>query len=301
MTYHIVVLGDSIQWGQGLNESDKMYTKIKKHVEKKYEITAKVHNFAHSGAKIGWKISTRGRKIHGEVPSTYPTIKQQLEEASTKFGENKDQVKLILMDGGINDVNVRKIINPLTNNSTLKTLSKKYCYRDMKSLLKKVGKTFPNAQIIVTGYFRIISKRSSSWTIATLVAVLGMSFGGIIGGITGIAAVYALKNEMIRQSNLWDRYSKSFLRSAVNEVNRDLETNRIKFVTPRFRAKNAVFAPDNWLFGLNGTCPKDPQKHSRAYQCRRYGQDTKICKIASVGHPNKIGAQKYVNLILPLV
>jgi hypothetical protein len=63
---------------------------------------------AHSGATIGVGDTETADPVDGEVPTSYPTILQQCD----LFTGLRDKVDLVLMDGGMNDVDVTTILNP---------------------------------------------------------------------------------------------------------------------------------------------------------------------------------------------
>ena len=83
------------------------------------------------------------------------------------------------------------------------------------------------------------------------------------------------------------------------------------FAVPTFTADNAALAPDTWLWGitvdpLKGVVPNDPVAAGRAVQCTLAGQvrpgfDVNRCKIASLGHPNPTGSQRYADAIAQLI
>jgi hypothetical protein len=94
---------------------------------------------------------------------------------------------------------------------------------------------------------------------------------------------------------------------AVGDANASLASTRIYFADPRFGPTNAANASDPWLFGLKGI-PVPGPTDSYAAQTRRkklcealfkstISPDYTFCKLASAGHPNEKGAQKYFDQI----
>ena len=83
---NILVLGTSIMWGQGLQNSEKMHYLLSEKLKKRYaDRTVNVSFLAHSGSSTGYKrdgtIDThQAPRLHGEVPTFYPTIVQQIAE-----------------------------------------------------------------------------------------------------------------------------------------------------------------------------------------------------------------------------
>src|SRR5215813_7676113 len=76
---NMLVLGDSISWGQGLKEEHKAWYLVKKWLEQNTGRTVRVQIEAHSGAVIG-EVSTDGvdprtnYTLDGELSRGQPTI-----------------------------------------------------------------------------------------------------------------------------------------------------------------------------------------------------------------------------------
>jgi len=73
---------------------------------------------------------------------------------------------------------------------------------------------------------------------------------------------------------------------------------RVALAVPAFGPKNALFAPDSFLWGVgistSGLAPFDPVAGNRATPC---GTSDPLTTIASIGHPNARGAQAYATAI----
>src|SRR5215510_2449522 len=108
----MVVLGDSVLWGQGLNPEDKFYSLVQAALTGNLDPQSSVV-LAHSGATIGVGVTTNVAAIDGEVPTSYPTILQQCES----FTDSPESVDLVLMNGGLNDIDFRLILSPFTDTS----------------------------------------------------------------------------------------------------------------------------------------------------------------------------------------
>src|ERR1044071_8534030 len=115
--FEMLVLGDSVMWGQGLREEEKHYTKVREALER--EIVCRKVNLrmlAHSEATILPKHKFCP-DAPGEVPARRPTINAQVELAVQDYagaGVPRESVDLVVVDGCINDVTVARIINFLT-------------------------------------------------------------------------------------------------------------------------------------------------------------------------------------------
>src|SRR6476469_6092968 len=87
----LLVIGDSVVWGQGLAHEHKTASILAKH------LGAEMNMLAHAGAKIGIHDSYTVTMPSAEVPCFFPTILQQLEE----FNGDPAAVQWMLMNGGI--------------------------------------------------------------------------------------------------------------------------------------------------------------------------------------------------------
>ena len=106
----MVVLGDSVLWGQGLATEHKIGDRVATMLSARMNPSQQVElvaNLAHSGATIGVRddgIRDIGLAPPGhvglvqEVNWSYPTILDQVKA----FVGNGDQIGLVLLDGGIN-------------------------------------------------------------------------------------------------------------------------------------------------------------------------------------------------------
>lgn len=307
-TLVMVVFGDSIQWGQGLREDLKFHSLVEQHVGGNGAIGVYKTVHAHSGATIGVGDNHHEDPVDGEVPTSYPTILQQVD----LFGGPPALVDLVLLDGGINDIGVEAIVNPLENGE-LQNLIQQHCMADMKVLLKTVTQRFANAKIVVTGYFAIVSDDSSLAALISLLAGLGMLAGGPVAAAVAGGVSAHQKNVMESRSKAFAEQANGKLLQAVNEVkaeNAQAGLNAsIVFAKPEFQSKNAIFADDAWLWGIElDLGPADDYQlggveEQRAQACSLVESndpsrtnETK-CVRASLGHPNKAGAAEYARAI----
>ena len=297
-TYQMFVFGDSVQWGQGLVEHEKFHSIVAEEIKDSYEdIGFYKEVFAQSGAIIGFNQSSGSTSVvHGEVPSSHPTILQQVDLVTGPT----DHVDLILLDGGYNDIGIDNVLNPIGPN--LEYLCEKYFYYDMKTLLEKVTQKFSEAKIIVTGYYQPISKRSDRSYIYSLLTAVGITLGPASLAGVGLISMTAY-NTIINRCKTVKDLSKTYIQRAVNDVNQTQNgNNRIFFADPNFGEDNAVFASDPYLYGVNlDLTPQDAAvRGERAVVCERAGKsgtDLIRCKLASVGHPNAKGARAYAKAI----
>ena len=152
----IITLGDSVAWVQGLLTQNKFANLV----AASFGACSTGINFmqAHSGAIIGVSNPKIQTSINPEIPAPAPMIIDQVGQV-----QSPATVDLVLLMGGINDVDIRTIFNPFTSLSALRQLTQQACYAGMKTLLSKALNTFtkPKAQIRVVGYYPIISPASN--------------------------------------------------------------------------------------------------------------------------------------------
>jgi lysophospholipase L1-like esterase len=305
-TIVIAVFGDSIQWGQGLREDLKFHSIVANQLSSGGEIGVYKVVHAHSGAVIGVGNNQTKEPVNGEVPTSYPTILQQLD----LYDGTAANVDYVLIDGGINDIGVEEIVSPIAT-SNLKTLAKKHCYDDMKFLLRKVTENkFPNAKVIVTGYYPIVTDDSNLNSLILLLGGLGLLVGGLAGAIVGGAVSIAQKDIMVDRSKKFIQESMQQLKKAVDDTNTHLGgTPRVFFAQPNFTSKNAVFASESLLWGIEPDLgPADDEALGGVEQARHEACNLVVdddsnrtsltqCVRASIGHPNVNGAKEYARVI----
>jgi hypothetical protein len=321
-TVVMVVFGDSIQWGQGLRDDLKFHHMVEQYVGNNGSIGVYKTVHAHSGATIGVRDNNLGSPLNGEVPTSYPTILQQVD----LYAGDPAIVDFVLIDGGINDITVPEIVSPIAT-SDLTSLVQKHCYDDMKVLLEKVAEPgrFSQAKIIVTGYYPIVSDDSDLNALILLLAGLGMLAGGEVGGIVGglagaiVGGVVSVtqKDVMVSRCKRFSDEANQKLQQAVADVkaaNAAQSLNQqLFFAKPDFKKSNAIFASDSWLWSIeNDLGPADDEQYggvegARSTACHLVdSQDPDrtsmtICIRASMGHPNVKGAQEYGRVIQALL
>lgn len=300
-TYHMLVIGDSVSWGQGMQEHEKFYSLVGAAIQAKNgNIKQYTSVLAHSGATIGDGNSNTAEPVDGEVPTSYPTILQQCD----LFTDRRDKVDLVLMDGGMNDVDVRTVLNPF-NLVNLDELFETHFNQSMYTLLDKVTRLYPMAKVIVTGYYAPISRKSDLAAVEAMLIALGILVGGAGGGAAGGVFGLAEFENICNRCEKLERESKMYLQQVINRKNGELNTPQIFFADPNFGPDHAALTDDPYLFGINlDLSPQDFIAGDRLVSCTEAGctgLDMEICKRASMGHPNPKGAQAYANAIMPLL
>ena len=291
--YRIANLGDSVPWGQGLNEPDKYDLNVQRILEGQYA-SVTLTRCAHSGAVINDHGHGDG-PAQGEVPVSLPTILTQCES----FDASAAEVDLVLINGGINDVGVSTILNPFAVVPPLAAKVHSACHDNMLTLLEHVTAKFTKAscRILVTGYYIIISEQSDPLGVRRLLSSHGIAPPPFLSDDD-------LLEPLVKRCSDFFKDSTNELRSAVA----DAGDPRITFVPSGFTEANAVFVPTtSLLWGLeldDDLDPEDPVAAARHAQCDiTFGSAIDIlprqqCYRASAGHPNPAGARQFLSQIL---
>jgi len=281
MTYRIVCFGDSIIWGQGLKEEQKWRSIVRVQLAAFLSTNTEICTpiLPHSGAIIGGPPrNTPGDPLNtspGEVPKTRPTIREQVRSWSPSDGPNVD---LVILDGGINDTDVMKIVLPflLRGDVDSKELATRMCnwdavdkdengkednfhatvFEPLMELLNEASAKFPNALIVVTGYYMLLS-RGSDVEKTRAVMIIYMLLTAVANPLQLSPFVdvvgEALIATTIRQTEFFGLRQLHWMRSAVAETNKARKSGRILFVHNGFGPRNAISADDPLLFGPAGT------------------------------------------------
>ena len=300
--FYMAVVGDSVQWGNGLMEPDKMSTIVAEQIETALSRKVIVQRLAQNGAEI---VPTQWDAVcpigcYGEVPLVYSSITTQVRAL-----DQPDRLDLILLNGCINDVGLDTILNPFSTAEEVIERTSQYCGMEMATLLHTVRAQAPQAAVVVTGYYPIVSELSDPFGIERLAAIQGYA--------EPEAAADAVA-QLTMTTTLFATTANDAIAQAVDQVNETYaDTTAIRFADPQFKPENAVFAPESWLWGMTSETdlvgfldlgfdvfPEDPVHEIRLKVCAtRYGLDSLlICAYASVGHPNTDGANAYANAVV---
>ena len=333
---NMLVLGDSIMWGQGLRDRDKFWWRIRNWLHEKTGRRVQERIEAHSGAAI--EVNNPSEHVftsnNGEVNLLTPTINEQVDRALRHYGD-PSKVDLILVDGCINDVDVSTLLDTSTSLDLLETSIKEKCGPRMQSLLGRIVKTFPRAHAVVTSYYRIVSPETESNTFTRLLIKKLTSLRPAAGKMSD----REMKDRLVANSETWYRVSTASLAQAVAAVNSDLRQagsgQRVLFAEIEFSPEHAFSASQTLLWNFKfastnlsglrkaiviltlGTAaykPNDDVRQVRSQGCketykkpknRKETKDEKerrelgelACRYASLGHPNKMGALIYTESI----
>jgi lysophospholipase L1-like esterase len=205
----MVVLGDSILWGQGLAEADKFSTLLAQAWSAAAgNAPVDVRRFAHSGADIwddgqsgllaainpepppfpGGDFSVGKGAIDqtrassptvapedGEMPDEEPYLLAQILAAGRLLADQP--VDLVLVDMGINDTEIYNLVLPGKSTNAVVRRATSLATR-VRFALASIGATFPGAKLLVTGYYPVVSAQTDAdeifqFTRRVIDAVLG--------------------------------------------------------------------------------------------------------------------------------
>ena len=326
-SFDLLVVGDSLIWGQGLQEKDKIFTHVANWLRegafgRALRVDVKVK--AHSGSTLkfhpdeaeAYRKAGRDETFYykPEVNVSFPSTWKQIEVAAAEYrAAEKTGADLIILSGCITDITVAKVLDPKGDDALLRQSAKKYCHDDMLDVLEHAAELHPGTAIAVIGYFPMISPKSNdvrlfnSWLEAR--GTTQMLKWVMNNPLMRKLYFQKVGDKAVARSRLWVDESTKDLQSAVDDFNRKHERSRAVFVKSPLTEEHSVEAPNTLLFkmGKNGI-PEDPLFSARKADCdaalpelrRATGlvYPVRFCEVAGVGHPNPAGARVYANAVI---
>jgi hypothetical protein len=333
----MLVLGDSIMWGQGLKPEKKSWWRVKCWLQEKTGREVKERIEAHSGALIAAAPTSAPRFISsdGEVNLPFPTVNEQLDHAISFYAKDGSKADLILVNGCANDVGVSNLLNAAASPEAMREAISARCGTDMHNLLRRITDSFPDAYVLVTGYYRLVSRDTADNPFLRLLVKKLNNERPEARHVSD----NEMRSRLIALSELWYKDSTASLVKAVDGVNAELhERNspgRVSFVEIEFWPEHSFAASDtllwNFMFGSTNLSgfrqviiilslgvaaykPNDDVRENRVKSCNetfkppREGKESEeekrtrkdsllICRYASLGHPNSMGALIYAEAI----
>lgn len=330
---HMLVIGDSIMWGQGLREDEKFTSRVRCWLQEKTNQPVELHVEAHSGAVISVASSTAPGFVspNREVNLTAPTINAQLDQAVRFYSARQTQPALILMNGCINDVGVKNLLAASTPLEEVRTMARKSCGTDMQLLLQRVRNSFPGAYVLVTSYYPIVSPQTAD---NAFLRLLVKKLNNLRPEAPRMSDK-EMRQRLIALSEEWYKTSTASLLEAVTTANNAEPQPRILFVEIQFGPEHVFAAPESLLwnfkfastnvsgfakvivllsFGTAAYKPNDHVRENRIKSCEETFKKPKgvkedkrqkanredlflVCRYASLGHPNHMGALIYAEAI----
>lgn len=324
---NMLVLGDSVLWGQGLKTEHKSWYHVKVWLEKTTgrAVIEKVE--AHSGAII--ERSSAPEKLttpNPEVDVALPTLNEQLDNAE-RFYSDRLGIDVVLVSGCANDVGTQNLLNA-TATEQIDEMTKAKCGPPMEKLLRRITTSFPAARVIVTGYYPFFSEKTRN---DFILKALVRRFFKIIPGTPTLSSKELLAR-LTANSNAWYRASNNALSQAVRNVNSGLHREQVMFAKIEFSSEHSFAAPQSRLWQFNRSPfrmvlvllsfgkillpTNDDVRKQRSASCREFfkrqpsetdaqkkerEQRRLLCRYAALGHPNRKGALLYAEAILKLL
>src|ERR1041385_2939269 len=157
--YQMLVLGDSISWGQGLKKEGKSWYQVKIWLEKSTGRVVTEKIAAHSGAVIERSSVTDGyTSTNPEVNVALPTLHEEIDNA-LRFYSDGSQVDLVLVSACGNDVGIVNLLNA-SSAGEIDRMTEQKCGAPVERLLRRIATSFPAARVILTGYYPFFSEQT---------------------------------------------------------------------------------------------------------------------------------------------
>ena len=335
---NLLVLGDSISWGQGLKDEHKAWYLVKSWLQQNTGREVRERIEAHSGAVIGTQNQSEPpafSDLDGELSRAYPTIHGQLDYALKMYADPAT-VDLVIVDGCINDLDSRRLLNAANTPDGIRELAQAKCGAPVEALLIRITNVFPNAHVVVTGYYPILSEKSAN---DFFIRALAKRFYSPEVGAPKIKDKI-LHARLIAISREWYHTSDQMLSAAARKVDAELQAKgshqRVLFADPAFTPEQSFAANHSRLWGFDASALRkllvvftlgrvqlranDERRSQRDELCKAIlppaaseSPEQKMiredrllrCRLAAVGHPNRKGAAMYAdaigNLLKPLL
>ncbi len=324
--FNFLVVGDSLIWGQGLDEKDKFYSLTAEWLRNtafgaRRAVDLKVK--AHSGSTLKFhpKEAEKYQKIgrdetypfKPEVNVGFPSSWKQIEVAADEYKmAGVVGADLVMISGGITDITTSRVYDPKGDDDLLRTEIKKYCGDDMFDVLEHAIAKNPNAKLVVIGYFNSITEHSSSSKLlnAWLEALsFPRAFKFIANNPIARPLFFnKLRKGAMRRSRIWKEESDRHFADAVGRINAKHGSGRAVFIPSPLTDEHAAEAPKTKLFTMGkGGVVKDARARERIRDCRdalpKLKKETtidypvRLCEVAAIGHPDPAGSRMYADAI----
>ncbi len=325
----MLVLGDSIMWGQGLKSENKAWYQMKMWLVQRTGRPVNEKVEAHSGAVIeNETIEQNSVAADGEVNVARPTIINQLEQAR-QYYVNGPELDLVIVSGCANDVDAKNVLNAAKTTEEIRLLTEGKCGRPMERLLRRITASFPTAYVIVTGYYRFVSEQTRN---DIFMRGLTKRFYKAMAGASRLNRE-AIFKQSVANSKQWYRSSNKSLTEAVQAVNAELgaagSTERVRFVEIQLLPEHSFRASKTQLWDFESSPVRkllvilsfgrillrtnDEVRRERTASCKEFWKappsetlvqkkertnEQLLCRYAALGHPNRQGAMAYTDAIV---
>lgn len=306
----MLVFGDSVAWGNGLAETQdetsghKFSALVADWLAKATNQQVKRTVYAHSAATVQAPagIPETTQALPGDVNSPYPTISEQL---TCVPDDQRDNVRLILINGCINDVGPFGLVSPENSADWVKKQTERFCGNPVEQMLKNAAQMYQRATIVVTGYYPIISDQSD---IAPFLDFLRQYFpqqskrSMYLFARSDLQEALQEKSKSAENSTTFYNVTNLLLNNSVDQINRELGSTRLYFVKIPYSPENSFGAPNSYLWSIPTAVSVDEVYWERQLPClNAFTKDFlgfEVCRLDSAAHPNVEGAQVYADEIV---
>jgi hypothetical protein len=326
---NMLVLGDSILWGQGLKAEHKSWYHVKLWLEKNTGRPVIARIEAHSGAVIERDSLTDNlTSTNREVNAGLPTVHDEIDSA-LRFYSDGSQIDLVLVSGCGNDVGIQNLLNA-SKVEEVDDMTRAKCGVPMEHLLRRITTVFTAAQVIVTGYYPFFSDQTRN---DFILKALARRFFKTQRDSTNMSSKEVFERLKVN-SKQWYETSNKTLADAVQKVNDEIGGNRrrVAFARIEFPPDHSFAAPKTRLWGFNRSPfrmmvvilsfgkillpSNDEMRKERAASCNDVHKEQSnetpeqekerkaqrlYCRYAALGHPNKKGALLYAETITSIL
>jgi hypothetical protein len=339
----LLSVGDSLMWGQGLRPEHRFRERVRAHLGRVLDQDIVELSLARSGAPLAndepdevlsaieddtipdhYGPGDFSREVPGDAPSTLEQLR--IAEAVLDADDiDHGAIRFILLDGGINDAGITNILNPFVawtgedffagRNAWILDRARE-TETEMVQTLEEALATFPNATIVVNGYFPVFSYGSIAH--GTKLKSIG-AFGSVLNFVLPFTL-----DSLVTASEAWRTASTHHIKAAIGRVSRDNPDRTVLFARSNIEGSHALFAPDSWLWEydtfpdgvpegddwalfLGGATPEDEVIAERVSRCEALDDEPGLegtdltCRLASIGHPNVEGAVDYADSIIGIL
>jgi len=325
---NLLVLGDSILWGEGLKTEHKSWYLVKTWLAANTGRAVVERIEAHAGAVIEARDETDGMgAADGEVNVGFPTVSHQIARALRQYTDGS-KVDLVLVNGCANDIGSESLLNAAISTDQIRTLTEAKCGPPVERLLRKITSSFATAHVVLTGYYPFFSEKTRNDFLTKAMARRFFKDNPGAGKMSSKATL----ERLIINSRVWYEASNKSMAEVVAKVNADLgppgSPPRIVFAEIHFPPEYSFGAPETRLWNFNRSPFKlllvllsfgkikpetnDERRKQRNASCdefyKRLPTDTQDqkqerdnkrlkCRYAALGHLNRKGALVYADAI----
>ncbi|MFE5671660.1 hypothetical protein ACFQ58_08625 [Agromyces sp. NPDC056523] len=260
-----------------------------------------------------------GAKLFGENPAPFPTVIEVVKRfATTGAGAAAD---LVLLDGGINDVDFEGVLDPTGPGlGRVKRSIKDAFNLRLGELLEEAREAFPNAVIVYVGYYSVFSPETDREEIksfgkyqsgksAFLIALndliqMDPGPGKIIWNAIGGQDLDELSKGAVRRSGIAAATAQFWIQNTIASVTQKVRGRGIVYAHPGLKDENAAWAPAPMVYeryrqpGEGGSEVSDEMLATRLANIPRQGSLPAYQVVIDAYAQLQAGAQRAMNALV---